>query len=143
MLAKTYEFPPDGSTHWSLRKMAAVMNVSKELIRKVWKEADLKPQTARMVPRDSQFEQKAADIKVLYLNPPQHAGVFCVDERVQSRRSTARIAACLYRLDMPSAMVSSTTARYPISRRRPERQDGSNHQPNRSTYTKKEFVDFF
>ncbi len=37
ILAKTYEFPPDGSTHWSLRKMAAVMKVGKELIRKVWK----------------------------------------------------------------------------------------------------------
>ena len=30
---------------------------------------------------DPQFEQKAADIIGLYLNPPQHAAVFCVDEK--------------------------------------------------------------
>src|SRR5215469_16914448 len=38
ILAKTHQAPPDGSTHWSLRKMAAVIGVGKELIRKVWKE---------------------------------------------------------------------------------------------------------
>ena len=27
------------------------------------------------------FEQKAADMIGLYLNPPQHAAVFCVDEK--------------------------------------------------------------
>jgi transposase len=43
VLAKTHQAPPDGSTHWSLRKMAAVMGVSKDLIRQVWREADLKP----------------------------------------------------------------------------------------------------
>ena len=32
-LAKTQQPPPDGSTHWSLRKMAAVMGVGKDLIR--------------------------------------------------------------------------------------------------------------
>jgi hypothetical protein len=43
VLAKTQQSPPDGSTHWSLRKMAALMGVSKDLIRQVWREADLKP----------------------------------------------------------------------------------------------------
>jgi len=32
ILAKTQQAPPDGSTHWSLRKMAAVIGVGKELI---------------------------------------------------------------------------------------------------------------
>jgi DDE superfamily endonuclease len=30
---------------------------------------------------DPYFERKAADIIGLYLNPPQHAAVFCVDEK--------------------------------------------------------------
>ena len=83
ILAKTYESPADGSTHWSLRKMAAVMGVGKELVRKVWKEADLKPHRLEryLTTKDPEFEQKAADIIGLYLKPPQHAAVFCVDEK--------------------------------------------------------------
>ena len=42
VLERTRQAPPDGSTHWSLRKMAAVMKVSKNLIARIWKEADLK-----------------------------------------------------------------------------------------------------
>src|SRR5260370_39443424 len=43
VLERTRQAPPDGSTHWSLRKMAGVMKVSKNLIARIWKEADLKP----------------------------------------------------------------------------------------------------
>ncbi len=34
-----------------------------------------------MASTDPNFEQKAADIIGLYLDPPQHAAVFCVDEK--------------------------------------------------------------
>jgi transposase len=34
-----------------------------------------------MASNDPHFETKAADIIGLYLNPPQHAAVFCVDEK--------------------------------------------------------------
>src|SRR5215472_14612136 len=34
-----------------------------------------------MASDDPEFERKAADILGLYLNPPQHAAVFCVDEK--------------------------------------------------------------
>ena len=34
-----------------------------------------------MASTDPDFETKAADIIGLYLNPPQHAAVFCVDEK--------------------------------------------------------------
>ena len=83
ILAKTRENPPDGSTHWSLRKMAACIGVGRELIRKVWKEADLKPHVLEryMASNDPDFERKAADIIGLYMDPPQHAAVFCVDEK--------------------------------------------------------------
>ncbi len=83
ILARTQEPPPDGSTHWSLRKMVAVIGVGKELVRRVWKEADLKPHRMEryLASKDPEFEQKAAAIIGLYLNPPQHAAVFCVDEK--------------------------------------------------------------
>ena len=55
--------------------MAAVIGVSKQLIRKVWKQADLKPHRLErsMASDDPQFEEKAAAIIGLYLHPPQHA----------------------------------------------------------------------
>ena len=83
ILSKTQQKPPDGSTHWSLRKMAAVIGVGKDLVRQVWREAELKPHRLDryMASDDPQFEQKAAQIIGLYLNPPQHAAVFCVDEK--------------------------------------------------------------
>jgi DNA-binding LacI/PurR family transcriptional regulator len=49
----------------------------------VWKEAGLKPHRLKryMASDDPNFETKAADIIGLYLRPPQHAAVFCVDEK--------------------------------------------------------------
>jgi transposase len=63
--------------------MAAVMKVNKNLIARIWKEADLKPHRLEryMASNDPQFEEKAAAIIGLYLNPPQNAAVFCVDEK--------------------------------------------------------------
>jgi transposase len=83
VLEQTRKAPPDGSTQWSLRKMAAVMKVNKNLIARIWKEADLKPHRLDryMASNDPEFEQKAAAIIGLYLNPPQNAAVFCVDEK--------------------------------------------------------------
>jgi hypothetical protein len=34
-----------------------------------------------LITDDPQFEEKAADIIALYMDPPQHAAVFCVDEK--------------------------------------------------------------
>jgi len=60
VLEKTRQSPPDGSTHWSLRKMAAVMKVSKNLIARIWKEADLKPHWLEgyIASNDPQFAER-------------------------------------------------------------------------------------
>jgi transposase len=83
ILAATRRRPQDGSTHWSCRKLAAAINVSKDMVHRVWREAGLKPHRLEryMVSDDPDFERKAADVIGLYLNPPQHAAVFCVDEK--------------------------------------------------------------
>jgi len=80
---RTMQKPPDGSTHWSCRKMATAMGVSKSTVQRVWAQTRLKPHRLEryMASDDPQFEQKAADIIGLYLHPPQHAAVFCVDEK--------------------------------------------------------------
>jgi transposase len=83
ILSATRRQPKDGSTHWSCRKLAAELGVSKDAVHRVWIEAGLKPHRLEryMVSDDPDFETKAADIIGLYLNPPQHAAVFCVDEK--------------------------------------------------------------
>jgi transposase len=83
ILSATRRKPKDGSTHWSCRKLAAALGVSKDAVHRVWREAGLKPHRLEryMASDDPDFESKAADIIGLYLNPPQHAAVFCVDEK--------------------------------------------------------------
>ncbi len=83
ILRRTTQKPEDGSTHWSCRKMAAASGVSKSTVQRVWAQSGLKPHRLDryMASNDPQFEEKAADIIGLYLNPPQHAAVFCVDEK--------------------------------------------------------------
>jgi transposase len=83
ILSATRRQPRDGSTQWSCRKLAAELGVSKDAVHRVWKEAGLKPHRLDryMASDDPDFETKAADIIGLYLNPPQHAAVFCVDEK--------------------------------------------------------------
>ena len=83
ILAKTRQAPPDGSTHWSTRKLAKVIGVSHGLIAQVWRRAGLQPHRLEryMLSDDPDFEQKAADVLGLYLTPPEHAVVFAVDEK--------------------------------------------------------------
>ena len=83
ILAATRRNPKDGSTHWSCRKLAAAVGVSKDMVHRVWREAGLKPHRLEryLSSDDPDFESKAADIIGLYVNPPQHAAVFCVDEK--------------------------------------------------------------
>jgi transposase len=83
VLAKTRQRPPDGSTHWTTRKLGQVLGISHTLVARIWRRAGLQPHRFEryMLSDDPQFEQKAADIIGLYLNPPQHAAVFAVDEK--------------------------------------------------------------
>ena len=83
ILARTRHKPSDGSTHWSTRKLARELGVDHMLVARVWARAGLQPHRMEryMASNDPDFEAKAADILGLYLKPPQHAAVFCVDEK--------------------------------------------------------------
>jgi hypothetical protein len=83
VLEATRRKPADGSTHWSCRKMARHLKISKDTVQRIWRKVGLKPHRLEryMAIDDPDFERKAADILGLYLHPPQHAAVFCVDEK--------------------------------------------------------------
>ena len=83
MLNATKQAPPDGSTHWSTRKLAGYLGVSHSRVARVWARAGIQPHRLRryMASTDPEFEEKAADVIGLYLKPPLNAAVFCVDEK--------------------------------------------------------------
>ena len=83
ILEWTRREPTDGSTHWSTRKLAKKLGVSHMMVARVWARAGLQPHRLEryMASNDPDFEAKAADIIGLYIKPPQHAAVFCVDEK--------------------------------------------------------------
>jgi transposase len=83
ILTLTQEPPPKPYTHWTSRRMAKRLGISHMTVHRVWKRAGLKPHRLEryVASPDPDFERKAADIIGLYLNPPAHAAVFCVDEK--------------------------------------------------------------
>src|SRR6202451_469986 len=83
VIRRVQQKPGDGSTHWSCRKLANQLGLSKSTVQRILAQAQLKPHRLEryMASDDPDFEAKAADIIALYLHPPQHAAVFCVDEK--------------------------------------------------------------
>ena len=83
ILEKTRQRPPDGSTHWSTRKLARLLAINHNHVANAWRRAGLQPHRFEryMQSDDPDFERKAADVIGLYINPPQHAAVFAVDEK--------------------------------------------------------------
>jgi transposase len=83
ILEWTRRGPDDGSTHWSSRRLAKKLGTTHMAVARVWNRYGLQPHRLRhhMVSDDPDFETKAAEIIGLYLHPPAHAAVFCVDEK--------------------------------------------------------------
>src|SRR5205809_3173642 len=83
VVRRVQQKPNDGSTHWSCRKLAGELGVSKSTVQRILTQARLKPHRLEryIASNDPDFETKAADIIGLYMSPPQHAAVFCVDEK--------------------------------------------------------------
>src|SRR5216117_2744946 len=83
ILALTQQPPPKPYTHWTTRRLAARLHINHMTVHRVWQRAGLKPHRLEryVASPDPDFEQKAADVIGLYLKPPEHAVVFCVDEK--------------------------------------------------------------
>jgi len=83
ILARTQQAPPRPFTHWTTRRLGAALGINHMTVQRVWQRAGLKPHrvASYVASPDPDFEQKAADVIGLYLTPPEHAVVFCVDEK--------------------------------------------------------------
>ena len=77
--------PPDGSTHWSARSLAAATGISKTTVHRWMQTFSVQPhrQKSFKLSTDPFFVEKVRDIVGLYLNPPDKAMVLCVDEKTQ------------------------------------------------------------
>ncbi len=85
IVQKTTQERPANATHWSVRSMAAAVGVSKATVQRIWSANGLKPHLIKTfkVSNDPRFVEKLIDVVGLYLNPPEHALVFCADEKSQ------------------------------------------------------------
>lgn len=81
----TLENAPKGATHWSSRMLAAKTGLSQSTISRIWRAFGLKPHRAEdfQLSSDPLLVDKVRDIVGLYLDPPHHALVLCVDEKSQ------------------------------------------------------------
>jgi transposase len=85
VVIQTLETTPRGETHWSTRRLAKATGLSRMTISRIWHAFGLQPHrsdTFKLSP-DPQLIDKVRDIVGLYMNPPDHALVFCVDEKSQ------------------------------------------------------------
>lgn len=85
VIERTLQTLPADATHWSIRSMAAAVGHSHTTIRRIWNAFGLQPHRAETfkLSSDPLFVDKVRDIIGLYLSPPTHALVLCVDEKSQ------------------------------------------------------------
>ena len=83
IIEATTQTTPKDATHWSTRTMARAMGTTHSVVHRVWQSHGLKPHLIRTfkVSNDPRFEEKLHDVVGLYLNPPENAVVFSVDEK--------------------------------------------------------------
>jgi transposase len=76
---------PANATHWSTRTLAEALGTNPSMVSRVWRANGLKPHLVRTfkVSNDPRFAEKLIDVVGLYLDPPEHALVLCVDEKSQ------------------------------------------------------------
>jgi len=76
---------PKGKTHWSRRGLAEATGLSKSTVHRYLTLFGLQPHRTRSfkLSTDPFFIEKVREVVGLYLNPPEHAVVLCVDEKSQ------------------------------------------------------------
>ncbi|MFF8690563.1 IS630 family transposase, partial [Streptomyces sp. NPDC015232] len=85
VVTKTLESTPKNATHWSTRSMAKEMGLSQSSVSRIWRAFGLQPHRSETfkLSTDPYFVDKVHDVVGLYLDPPERALVFCVDEKSQ------------------------------------------------------------
>lgn len=85
LLQTVLESVPTQGTHWSVRTAAEVTGISKSSVQRYFRLFGIQPHRTKSfkLSTDPYFVEKVRDIVGLYLNPPEHAVVLCVDEKSQ------------------------------------------------------------
>ncbi len=85
VITRTPESQPDDATHWSSRGMARDSGLSISTVQRIWRAFGLKPHRHETfkLSTDPDFVAKVRDVVGLYMAPPDHALVLCVDEKSQ------------------------------------------------------------
>jgi transposase len=85
VIALTLEPPPEGFTHWSVRRLAKRLVMSETTVWRVWHSANINPHRTETFKfsTDPDLEAKIRDVVGLYLAPPKRAIVLSVDEKTQ------------------------------------------------------------
>ena len=81
----TLDTTPKDATHWSTRSLAKHLGIDKSMVQRVWKAHHIQPHRIKTfkLSSDPRFIEKLIDVVGLYMNPPAHALVLCVDEKSQ------------------------------------------------------------
>ena len=85
VIVRTLETTPPDATHWSSRDMAKASGVSISTVQRIWRAFGLQPHWLETfkLSTDPDFVAKVRDVVGLYVSPPEHAIVLCVDEKSQ------------------------------------------------------------
>jgi transposase len=85
VIVKTLESAPENATHWSSRGMAKASGISVSSVQRIWRAFGLQPHRIETfkLSSDPDFVAKVRDVVGLYVSPPEHAVVLCVDEKSQ------------------------------------------------------------
>jgi transposase len=84
-VTRTLESMPEAATQWSTRSLAKDVGLSQGAVVRIWRSFGLQPHRSETfkLSTDPWLVEKVRDIVGLYLNPPEHAIVLCVDEKSQ------------------------------------------------------------
>ena len=87
IIAATLEAPPQSLavTHWSSRLLGRHLGIGDATVARAWRAYRVQPwrRGTFKFSTDPELEAKVCDVVGLYLNPPEHAIVLCVDEKSQ------------------------------------------------------------
>jgi len=85
ILDVTLKTRPADATHWSVRRLAVELGLSRMMVQRVWQKHGIQPHRVERfkLSTDPRFEDKVRDVVGLYLNPPERALVLSVDEKSQ------------------------------------------------------------
>lgn len=102
--------PVDGSTRWSVRKLAEATGYGKSTVQQILAAGAIKPHKTKYwcgKSPDPEFAEKQAAIIGLYLSPPENALVLCVDEKSQIQALDRTQPLLPMRPDAPSRLTAT------------------------------------